>query len=60
MNENCHICRGIGWVCERHPDNRPYDCEKGCTCGYEAPCACNDSDPSDTNRVTGIEEEMVR
>ena len=23
MNENCPICRGIGWVCENHPD-KPY------------------------------------
>jgi hypothetical protein len=54
MNENCHICRGIRWVGERHPD-RPYDSKTDCTCGYGAPCACNDSDP-DTNRVTVIEK----
>ena len=42
MNANCPICRGIGWVCENHPD-KPYDDELGCTCGDGIPCACNDS-----------------
>lgn len=38
----CPLCKGIGWVCERHPD-RPFDGSSGCTCGGgETPCpACN-------------------
>lgn len=34
----CPSCKGIGWVCERHPD-RPFDGSGGCTCGGgEIPC----------------------
>jgi hypothetical protein len=58
MNANCPICRGIGWVCERHPD-RLYDSEQGCACGYGAPCGCNESTPSDTSQVIVIAEETV-
>jgi hypothetical protein len=58
MNENCPVCHGIGWVCERHPD-RPYDDEKGCACGYGAPCACNDSSPPDTSRMNALLEASL-
>jgi hypothetical protein len=58
MNDECPICRGIGWVCERHP-YRPYDYEIGCACGYGAPCECNDSDPPDISHVTVIIEETM-
>jgi hypothetical protein len=44
MNDNCPVCCGVGWVCERHP-YMPYDGEIGCACGYGAPCECYDSDP---------------
>jgi hypothetical protein len=37
MNPNCPICRGIGWVCENHPE-KPWDLELGCVCGAGAPC----------------------
>ena len=40
MNPNCPICRGIGWVCENHPE-KPWDPELGCICGAGAPCKCN-------------------
>ncbi len=38
----CPLCKGIGWVCERHPD-RPFGGSSGCTSGCgEIPCrACN-------------------
>jgi hypothetical protein len=58
MNDNCKICCGVGWVCERHTD-RPYDAEIGCACGYGAPCECNDSDPPDTRHVTVVFEPSV-
>jgi ATP-dependent DNA ligase len=45
-------------VCERHPE-RPYDAEIGCTCGYGAPCECNDSDPPDTRHVTVVVEAVL-
>jgi hypothetical protein len=56
MKHGCSICRGIGWVCERHPD-RPHDYEIGCACGYAAPCECNDSDPPDAGEVVFVAEE---
>lgn len=57
MTDNCPVCRGIGWVCERHP-KRPYGGEAGCACGYAAPCECNDSDPPDTRHVTVLVEAL--
>jgi hypothetical protein len=57
MNENCAICRGIGWVCENHPD-KPYD-ELGCACGEGIPCDCNDSTPPDTSQVIVVGEHTV-
>jgi hypothetical protein len=56
MKHSCSICRGVGWVCERHPD-RPYDYETGCACGYAAPCECNDSDPPDAGEIVFVAEE---
>jgi hypothetical protein len=55
MNPNCPICRGIGWVCENHPD-RAWDSDLGCTCGAGEPCKCNqDGEPSvdepDTSQI---------
>jgi hypothetical protein len=49
MNPNCPICRGIGWVCENHPE-KPWDLELGCVCGAGAPCKCNETD--------GVDEPM--
>jgi hypothetical protein len=40
MDEKCALCLGLGWVCENHPD-RPWDDERGCTCGAGMPCKCN-------------------
>lgn len=36
----CPTCKGIGWVCEAHPD-KPWDRLQGCVCDAGAPCACN-------------------
>ncbi|OPH83855.1 hypothetical protein B2M20_04930 [Nitrobacter vulgaris] len=58
MKDSCPICRGIGWVCERHPD-RPYDDEAGCACGYGAPCRCNDCVPPDTSRLSALLEASL-
>ena len=58
MNKNCPICRGIGCVCENHPD-KPYDEELGCACGEGIPCACNDSTPPDTSQVIVVGEHTV-
>jgi hypothetical protein len=46
MNPNCPICRGIGWVCENHPE-KPWDSELGCVCGAGAPCKRNETDGVD-------------
>jgi hypothetical protein len=40
MNQRCPICKGIGWVCENHPDKAWSD-EFGCQCGAGTPCECN-------------------
>jgi hypothetical protein len=59
MNPNCPICRGIGWVCENHPD-KPWAEDIGCRCGAGMPCKCNGGDeeadinnPPDTSAVIG-------
>ena len=49
--------RGIGWVCENHPE--PYNDELGCTCGEGIPCACNDSTPPDTSQVIVVGERAL-
>lgn len=59
MNPNCPICRGIGWVCENHPE-KPWDLELGCVCGAGAPCKCNETDgvhEPDVSQVIGEEAE---
>jgi hypothetical protein len=58
MNENCPFCRGIGWVCERHP-RKAFDYELGCACSDGMPCKCNDSTPPDTSQVIVIGEVTV-
>ena len=58
MNPNCLICRGIGWVCEKHPE-KPWDPELGCVCGAGAPCKCNETDgvdEPDVSQVIGEDE----
>jgi hypothetical protein len=40
MDKNRHICFGVGWVCENHPDFA-WDKELGCECGVGMPCECN-------------------
>jgi hypothetical protein len=55
MRVFCRVCRGVGWVCEDHPD-KPYDHDIGCACGEGIPCACNDSTPPDTSQVIVIDE----
>jgi hypothetical protein len=49
-NPKCPNCRGIGWVCENHPD-KPWDDEIGCTCGAGLPCECNTGDEPDISRI---------
>jgi len=58
MNENCPFCRGIGWVCERHP-RKAFAYELGCACSDGMPCKCNDSTPPDTSEVIVIGEVTV-
>nr|QDP26027.1 hypothetical protein FNV92_29325 [Bradyrhizobium cosmicum] len=38
-NPDCRICRGLGWVCENHPD-KEWSREFGCQCGAGMRCAC--------------------
>ena len=44
QNEQCHICCGVGWVCESH-SHKPWDksLPNGCECGPGIPCKCNRS-----------------
>jgi hypothetical protein len=40
MKSDCPICKGLGWVCENHPD-KPWDPAIGCQCGGAGvPCDC--------------------
>lgn len=39
----CNVCKGDGWVCERHP-TKPWS-DVGCKCGAGVPCECNKSNP---------------
>jgi hypothetical protein len=36
--EACPICKGMGWVCENHPDK---SWPEECSCGAGEPCVCN-------------------
>ena len=58
MNPNCPICRGIGWVCENHPE-KPWDPELGCVCGAGAPCKCNETDGVDEPDVSQVIGEEI-
>jgi hypothetical protein len=40
MNPNCVCCKGLGWVCEKHP-HMAWSDEFGCQCGAGMPCECN-------------------
>ena len=48
----CAICKGIGWVCENHPD-KAWDKQLGCECGAGMPCRCN------KKREPGIDESDI-
>lgn len=45
----CEVCRGEGWVCLTHRDQKwndgNPDCEDGPGCGSGCPCLCNVSIP---------------
>lgn len=59
MNPDCPKCRGIGWVCENHPE-MPWDDAIGCTCGAGTPCPCNSAEgheEPDTSQVIINESE---
>jgi hypothetical protein len=46
----CATCKGVGWVCENHPD-RPWSkkVSGGCECGAGMPCPdCNPAEDEDS------------
>ena len=57
MDDDCPKCRGIGWVCENHPDTAwAFYCECGCIDGIGVPCACNFGDEPDASQVMHFSE----
>jgi hypothetical protein len=46
---NCLICRGLGWVCEKHPD-RPWT-------ETVLPCQCNGGTGIVEPNVSGVVDE---
>jgi hypothetical protein len=58
----CRRCRGVGWVCEEHP-NKAWTGPKSCQCGaagMPCPSCCMDADwnadperAQDVSRVLG-------
>lgn len=46
MSAYCPICRGEGWVCENHPENKfDYGEQPCCHNAAGKPCECNKSNP---------------
>lgn len=64
-SSDCPRCRGIGWVCENHPD-KPWDTslEGGCECAAGAPCPrCSDILPigvPDVSQVMIVDEVAMQ
>ena len=63
MNPNCPICKGLGWVCENHPE-LPWSDETGCQCGAGMTCQCNRTEgheePDVTQLLDGNDIEVER
>ena len=44
INPKCRVCRGLGWVCENHPERPWLDEVDGCQCSAGMRCECQDND----------------
>jgi hypothetical protein len=59
MNKHCHICLGIGWVCETIPTALGMMRWVACA-GLGMPCCCNDGDEPDISEVVIEEHDATR
>jgi hypothetical protein len=57
VNDDCKLCGGCGWVCEKHSNKPACGGDLCCPCGagVSKPCSCNacgdEHNPPDASKI---------